>query len=1346
MSNRNLIHTGLSILILWSLCGTSVAQEANFIWSPQIDPTPGSQSQVFFRKRFSLVNPEKAELHVAAGDNYDLYINGQQVIEGQSFGTRATVDASDFLTSGINTIAARVEHVESDAVGLAIRLRVKEKGEIRYRSLVTDASWKSYIREVPAWHEPRFNDLAWLSASIVGQANVLTLTKSAESTAATATPTAQPTRQPQTTEPPQVSAQTQASVQFPQPKLVRPHAPIEVAPEKFRTPTPTPPTPAPAPTPQVDAVQVAVPQPPMPDPAQIETPRPPVADNSPSTASARTETTPSSARFEIEPGFIVEQLLSDRETGSAIAMEFDEFGRLLISREGQGLFIADLTLPLDADRVDPYCTQVTNIQGILPLNGRVYVTGEGPDGQGLYCLEPQGRQLLGVTQTLLRFTGKPSEHGAHGIQLGPDGFIYVTLGNGTKLRERAASSSPYQHPYEGDLVQRYEDPNGQSAGVKAPGGTIVRTSLDGQTVEIVAGGLRNAYDFAFNREGHLFFHDSDMETDVGASWYRPNQIYNVAAGGDYGWRSGWAKFAEHFIDQVPAITDTGRGSPTGAVVYQHVHLPARYHNSLFFADWTLGKIFAVEVHPKGAGFVGKATTFLTGKPLNVCDLAVSPSGTLCFCTGGRGSEGGVYQVRWQGETPAELTQYDNAVEKIIRHPQPRSAWGRQQLSQLRRTVGDRWEQILVGIAKEPRNENDYRIRALDLMVLYGPNPSAELLDEMANDESPNVRAAVARVSGIIENTEPSINRLILDSDPMVRRCAAESALRKEMQVPLESLLPMLRSFDRIEATVARRMLERMPLSKWLEPILETEESRVFIQGALAVCIAQPSLENSYKVLARASKFMEGFVNDADFIDMVRVSQLAMTQAAVDPEKIPAFSQRIANEFPAGNSIINRELIRLLAYLKNDRLDRRLETYLSSDDTPAVDKFHAAMMMQTLGGKLAPENRLTIIATLEGLKRDQIMPESQAWIRRAIREVASTITPEQIPIVLENGDKWTDAALAALFILPQQLSSQTFEQLLAIDQSISGQTGEDIEQLRTGILAVIAEQGGESGMDYLRKLWREEPGRRSDISLGLAQHPSNENWAYLVSSITELDDSTGPDILGTLARVQRKPREAQHYRDVIELGYRLRENGLQSTNALLQHWSGTILPIDPKDWQANIEAWSYWYRETFPNAQPVSFASREPSQLSTKVEDIVSRIENGPLGNPSNGRIVFESANCSKCHRCNGIGQSGGPDLSQLTNRYSLREMIEATVDPNLFVADRYRASKVLLEDGRLITGMTSEENGSIVVLTQSGKKLKYTADQVEQIQPTTTSPMPAGSLDGLSTQQIADLFSFLGGK
>ena len=52
------------------------------------------------------------------------------------------------------------------------------------------------------------------------------------------------------------------------------------------------------------------------------------------------------------------------------------------------------------------------------------------------------------------------------------------VGNHASLATPAAASSPYRHAYEGDLVgPRHEDPGGHAAGVKAPGGIVVRIDI-----------------------------------------------------------------------------------------------------------------------------------------------------------------------------------------------------------------------------------------------------------------------------------------------------------------------------------------------------------------------------------------------------------------------------------------------------------------------------------------------------------------------------------------------------------------------------------------------------------------------------------------------------------------------------------------------------------------------------------------------------------------------------------------------------------------------------------------------------------------------------------------------------
>ena len=169
---------------------------------------------------------------------------------------------------------------------------------------------------------------------------------------------------------------------------------------------------------------------------------------------------------------------------------------------------------------------------------------------------------------------------------------------------------------------------------------------------------------------------------------------------------------------------------------------------MFFADWSEGRILALKTRPNGSSFKATAEVFLKGRPLNVCDLDVGIDGALYFCTGGRGTGGGVYRVVWNGRIPTKMLDYENDLERAIRHPQPNSAWARQNIAQLKTKLGRDWNKSLLGVAEETRNPTKFRIRALNLMVLYGPMPSSDLLAKLATEGDPQLRARVCDMCGL----------------------------------------------------------------------------------------------------------------------------------------------------------------------------------------------------------------------------------------------------------------------------------------------------------------------------------------------------------------------------------------------------------------------------------------------------------------------------------------------------------------------------------------------------------------------------------------------------------------------
>ena len=361
------------------------------------------------------------------------------------------------------------------------------------------------------------------------------------------------------------------------------------------------------------------------------------------------------------------------DQGSWVAMTVDPKGRLIVSDQ-YGKLYRVVVPPIgsaEQPKISPIEAPIGQAQGLLYAFDSLYVmvANKAYEGQGLYRIrDTDGDDQFDEVKLLRKIDGG-GEHGPHAILLAPDGkSLYIVAGNQTKLTEMSSSRVPL-HWSEDHLLPRLWDGNGFMKGVLAPGGWIARIDPDGKDWELICNGFRNEYDAAFNRNGDLFTFDADMEWDMNTPWYRPTRVCMVASGAEFGWRSGAGKWPAYYPDSLPAVVDIGPGSPTGVTFGYGAKFPAKYQEALYICDWSYGKLYAVHLNPEGSAYRGEAEEFVTGSPLALTDLVISPrDGAMYFAVGGRKTQSALYRVTYTGSQSTAVAKADNtgAREREIR--------------------------------------------------------------------------------------------------------------------------------------------------------------------------------------------------------------------------------------------------------------------------------------------------------------------------------------------------------------------------------------------------------------------------------------------------------------------------------------------------------------------------------------------------------------------------------------------------------------------------------------------------------------------------------------------------------
>jgi putative membrane-bound dehydrogenase-like protein len=124
-----------------------------------------------------------------------------------------------------------------------------------------------------------------------------------------------------------------------------------------------------------------------------------------------------------------------------------------------------------------------------------------------------------------------------------------------------------------------------------------------------------------------------------------------------------------------------------------------------------------------------------------------------------------------------------------------------------------------------------------------------------------------------------------------------------------------------------------------------------------------------------------------------------------------------------------------------------------------------------------------------------------------------------------------------------------------------------------------------------------------------------------------------------------------------------------------------------------------------------------------------------------GSLLYDQQ-CSGCHQLYGRGGNLGPDLTG-SGRSNIEYLLENIVDPNSAVSADYRMNVIQINDGRVLSGMITEQDRNSLTLRMPDSDMVVSKSMIKKRETLSHSVMPSGLLDNLTREERRDLIAYL---
>ena len=903
-------------------------------------------------------------------------------------------------------------------------------------------------------------------------------------------------------------------------------------------------------------------------------------------------------------------------------------------------------------------------------------------------------------------------HDFHGLIKGPDGRIYMSIG------DRAASVKTK----EGTTIELPDE------------GGVFRCEPDGSHLELVMKGLRNPQELAFDDYGNLFTGDNDSDQGDRERW-----VY-IVEGGDAGWRIGYQHhplgkafnpwLAEHqweprdpkkgqpayVLSPIANLPD----GPSGLAYYPGTGLPAEFAGSYFLAGYkgstAASAVSTFKSVPNGASFKLEGLHTFIGN-VQATDVAFGPDSRFYVSAWDEGWErsdqGRIYRLSNEEARKAQAAQIaevqkilgegfaqrSNAeLAKLLGHPDQRVRLGAQWALSEKKDVAQQfaevalkgkglarlhgiwgigneirkggagaapvgWRQIFKALIKDP----DAEVRAQTVHVVSQLDPLGMDRDDLCLDalKDPNARVRFFAAMGLA-HLEPGKGRPVGFAGEQVVRMLKENDGQDEylQHAGVMALVGMKNA--QVLAAAAKDQSRSIRLAALLAyRRLGSEQVAQFLTDKDASLVSEA---------AHA-------INDAPIpAALPALASFASQYPAQDPRNLgkdPAFGIRVLNaNFRVGDAASARRLADVAAVATHEELRLAALEMLEHWATPPArdyvlgiyrplpkrDAVPAAQALGAVSGRLlGDKSEKIVIATCEALAANGAK-SSGAFLLAVVKD---TKAPGK-------------ARLAALDALSKLGAS---ELSAALDVASADADG----SLKTEATKLLGKSDPAAGAKQLLASYPKAPlAEQKQILNALGDNPSPEagqGLAALVADFAKVAPAAQVELLEAAAK---RP---------------------EAKDALAKYEAS--LPKDDK------------------------LAKFLPALAG---------------GDAAAGEKLFKEhpvAACLRCHKVGGQGGDAGPVLDGIATRKDRHYVLQSIVDVNAVIADGFQMVVLTMNDGNAVAGFLKKENDAEVTIQVPGEPATKTLKKADIKQrDTAPSGMLPNLADLLTPRELRDIIEY----